>query len=184
MAETGAWREYQTYRLINNKSIRPLGIWKCARYFTIPYDMAFFVNFIMPNKGILPLCILSKFWFFGFQVLVLPLFKITLSHVILYYPSRSFYARGAIAMNGTLAQHNRLWELVVLCWLHFCPSARPSSVRLHRKRWHHREKNKLFKTIKLLLVELFNNRKRAKKLKTKSCTERSTKKNGNCPKNL
>ena len=66
---------YETYRLIINERIRPLGIWKCARYFTIRYDMAFFVNFIMPNKGNLPLCIFSKFCFFRFQVLVLPLFK-------------------------------------------------------------------------------------------------------------
>ena len=132
MAETGAWREFETYRLIINERIRPLGIWKCARYFTIPYNMASFVNFIMPEKGILPLCIFSKLCFFGFQVLVLPIFKITLSHVILYYPSRSFYARGAIAMNRTLAQYNRLWELVVLCGLHFYPSVRPS-VRLLKK---------------------------------------------------
>ena len=40
--------------------------------------------------------------------IILSLFKITLSHVIVYYPSRSFYARGAIAIKGTLAQYNRL----------------------------------------------------------------------------
>lgn len=125
----GAQREYETYRLIINERIRPFRTWKCAKHVSIPYDITFFVNFIIPNKGILPLRILPKFCLYGFRFLVLPLFKITLSHVILSYPSGSFYGRGTIALNGILAQYHRLWELVVLCWLHFCPSAQPSSVR-------------------------------------------------------
>lgn len=157
--ETGARTEHETCRFIIDDWIRPFGIWKCARHFYIPYEMVFFVNFIRPNKGIFPLCIFPKFCFFKFQILVLLLFKFTLSHVILYYPSRSFYARNSIAMNGTLAQYHRLWELVLLCWRHFCPPARPSSVRvrLHKTGDTTGRENKLFKTIKPL-VELFNNR--------------------------